>query len=140
LEIVELIASAFVCTAASAQAQATNDVCIWGSPSGSETGLGVPYTATGFSIVSINAPISRLHAREPFGDRTFYDKTPSIGDRISIPSNIGGNLLVTVFTSDNACHGDAICLRALQNRCKNQSAGTTMTRWVFAPKTPASGV
>ena len=58
------------------------------------------------------APISRIVAHAPFDSRVFYDKAPSVGDSVAIPSNIGGNLLVKVFTSDGAGHGGAICFKA----------------------------
>ena len=91
--------------------------CVSGSSTGYETGLGVPYVAPegqaiGFQIVAINAPISRVVGHAPFDNRTFYDRTPKVGDSIAIPGNIGGNLLVKVFTSDGAGHGGAVCFKA----------------------------
>jgi hypothetical protein len=86
-------------------------VCVQGNSTGYSTGLIVPFQAVGFQIVSINAPVSRIIARAS-DDRVFYDQAPRVGDSISIPSNIGGNLLVNVFTSDRAGHGGAVCFKA----------------------------
>jgi hypothetical protein len=91
---------------------ADDGVCVSGSSAGYSTGIGVPFQAVGFQIVSINAPVSRIIARAPFDDRIFYDQAPRVGDNISIPNNIGGNLLVNVFTSDRAGHGGAVCFKA----------------------------
>jgi hypothetical protein len=87
-------------------------VCVQGSSAGYSTGLGVPFQAVGFQVVSINAPVSRIIARAPSGDRIFYDQAPRVGDSISVPNNIGGNLIVNVFTSDGAGHGGAVCFKA----------------------------
>ena len=106
------VAAAFA-VAAQAGAQTSGDgVCVSGSPTGYSTGLGVPFQSVGFQIVSINAPVSRILARAPFDERVFYDRAPRVGDSISIPNNIGGNLIVNVFTSDRAGHGGAVCFKA----------------------------
>jgi hypothetical protein len=90
----------------------TDGLCIAGNSAGYSTGLGVPFQAVGFQIVSIHAPVSRIVARAPFDNRIFYDQSPRVGDIISIPNNIGGNLIVNVFTSDRVGYGRAVCFKA----------------------------